>query len=351
MRQDGPAPSCRFPGVNAQAWTTGLLGIAIGIAIGWGIKPSEERGIVSSSGEGAMAGKTSPRPDPARAGDDDPSLAARASDRRTGARVVTDLDDMDPEMLRQIEEAQAKQAEVIKRGLRSKLEHRIARIVEELGLTDAQAQALKTHVETTLESFDGGMLEGMDGPPDPEKIGALAALLKGEGLAEVLGAALSGDQRQGLEGVLERERRNNIEARALKDLSKLQRTLDLEPGQRDQVYAVLMDDAEEWLGRQSDTDLVMREMMSGMGMEMDFGDMDMSMVFGQDTDTTDPAEMMRRMRDAQEQQLEARVERLRPVLDEPQLERYRESLESQGGLFQMMIDETEEGPTGRGEDQ
>jgi hypothetical protein len=140
---------------------------------------------------------------------------------------------------------------------------------------------------------------------------------------------------------------SKIESRAMKDLAKLQQTLDLSEDQKQKVYDVLMEDAVKSLASQSDADFVTRSMMSSMGVEMDLGDMDMGSVMTLHTDSedapTDRASMIKQMKENRQKKIDAKVERLAPVLDESQQQQYRKSLENKGGMFNMMIQGVEAG--------
>ncbi len=331
--------------MNAKVWAAAFAGLVVGMGIGWVAKPSGAATTETTAGPVEVADAASRPHRPAAAERDDPSLAAKIAERPSETESIRGLEDLDPEMRRQIEEAQEKQAQLMKRGLQSKFDLRIARLVESLGLDAGQEKLLRDYVENRLEGIDASTLGGMSGMPDEEKLAELAALLRGDGIVDELSPHLNDEQRDSLDAVTERERRNSVEARALKQLSRLQGTLDLDETQRDEVYGVLMEDADSWLDRQSDADFVMREMMSTMGVEMELGDMDMSAMMEMHH-ADDPAEVMQQMREEMARQREAKVERLSGILDEDQLDRYRQSLENQGGMMNMMIDAAE---TGEGE--
>lgn len=328
---DRSAAAWRLAGMRASTLVSGLVGMVIGGGLGWVLKPAPEGAEALAAEAGGARIERPDRPAPSRAtAEASPKIEVRPED---GAGD----DEIDPEVRGQMEEAQRQQREVMMRGIRSKFDLRISRIVEELGLDEQQEAELRAYVDGQLEGVDMASMMNMAGPGNAEKITELATVLRGDGIAGHLDPHLSDEQREGLEAMQVRQRETAVESRALKELSKIQGSLDLSDEQKDQVYTVLVDDAGAWLDNQSDGDFVAREMMSSMGMEMDFGDMDMG-AFAEMEGPGDRREVMLRMREEVEQRREQKIERMRPILSGIQLERYRRSLESQGGMFNMMID-------------
>jgi hypothetical protein len=126
----------------------------------------------------------------------------------------------------------------------------------------------------------------------------------------------------------------------MQDLARIQQALDLNDDQRDAVYNVLVEDAEKSIAAKSDASVVMDGMMKSMGFEMDMGEIDMGslmqMDFEQDGDV-DQASVIAKMKEDRVRKIDAKVERMAPVLNEAQLDQYRNHLESKGGMFNMMI--------------
>jgi len=257
-------------------------------------------------------------------------------------------EEMDPETKKRIEESQSRQTEMVKKRLGDKFDMQITAMVKELGLNASQEKALRAFYAEQLEKVD--FANGMSAMGDADKMKEMAAALRGDGLNDAMKNVLSADQMEGLEAMQERKQNSKIESRAMKDLAKLQQTLDLSEDQKQKVYDVLMEDAEKSLESQSDADYVTRSMMSSMGVKMDLGDMDMGSVMSLHTDgedaPTDRASMIKQMKENRQKKIDAKVERLAPVLDESQQQQYRKSLENKGGMFNMMLQGVEAGTSG-----
>ncbi len=255
------------------------------------------------------------------------------------------MDDMDPETKKKTEGSQFAQIDMVKKRLAGQFDMKIAAMVKELGLNASQEKSLRAFYAEQLEKVD--FAEGMSGMGDPEKMKEMAAALRGDGLSDAMQNILSDDQMEGFEVMQERKKNSKIESRAMKDLSKLQQTLDLTDDQKDKVYGVLIEDAEKSIESQSDADYVARAIMSSMGVEMDLGDMDMGsiMSFGIDDETnpTDRAAAIQKMKEYHQNRIDSKVERLSSVLDETQQQQYRKSLENKGGMFNMMMQGLEAG--------
>ncbi len=250
---------------------------------------------------------------------------------------------MDPETKKMMDEVQKKQKEMVQKRQKEEFDIRIAAMVKELGLDANQEKALRAFFDKQLKVLDEGDVMSMGG--DAESMKKLAAALRGDGLNDAMQDVFTDDQMEGLEAMQGRKKNRMIESHAMKDLAKLQGTLDLADDQKDEVYTILVEDAEKALDEQSDANFVMKDMMSsvmgGTGIEMDMGDMDFSSLMalesGGEESFVDKANIIQKMKDDHQKKINAKVERLAPVLNETQLEQYRKSLENKGGMFKMMM--------------
>jgi hypothetical protein len=319
-----------------------LVSISLGFAAGWLAKPE----TAASEDTETAARTTSRKAKPSSSQGSSDSDKAKST-RRSGVTVrsMSSDEEMDPEMKKRIEESQRKQTDMVKKRLGDKFDMQITAMVKELGLNASQEKSLRAFYAAQLEKVD--FSDGMSAMGDPDKMKEMAAALRGDGLNDAMKNVLSEDQMEGLEAMQERKQNSKIESRAMKDLAKLQQTLDLSEDQKQKVYDVLMEDAEKSLESQSDADFVTRLMMSSMGVEMDLGDMDMGSVMTLHTDSedapTDRASMIKQMKESRQKKIDTKVERLSPVLDESQQEQYRKSLENKGGMFNMMLQGVEAG--------
>lgn len=238
-----------------------------------------------------------------------------------------------------MEEAQNRQAEMVRKRLADKNELNIVAMVKELGLNASQEKALRAFYAEQMEkiALDGG-IEALS---DAAKMKEIAAALRGDGLNDAMQNTFSAEQMKNLEAMQERKKNNKIESMAMRDLSKLQQSLDLSEDQKQKVYDVLMEDAEQSISSQSDTDYVTRTMMSNMGLDIDLGDMDMGSLMGMNPEgenaPQDSAAMLKKIQEDRQTKIDAKVQRLAPLLSESQQQQYRKSLESQGGMMNMLL--------------
>lgn len=308
-----------------------VAGIGLGFAAGWLAKPTPE--TASRSVE------DSARSSSRKMVSASPQSAAKTARRNRVVLGENAADDVDPELQKAIDETQSRQTKMMRKRFSDQFDLKIAAMIKELGLNAGQEQALRDFYAKQLEKIDISNMASI--MTDPGKISEIAGAIRGDGLNDYMQAHLSGDQLDGLEAYQERKKKSQVESVALKDLAKLQQTLDLSLEQKDEVYGLLMEDAEKGLEEQSDADFVSRAMMSSYGVEMDLGDMDMGSMMElanpQNAGDLNQASMIQQIKDKRQKQIDAKVERLAPVLNDNQQAQYRKSLESKGGMLNMMI--------------
>ncbi|NWK55097.1 hypothetical protein HW115_05715 [Verrucomicrobiaceae bacterium N1E253] len=311
-----------------------ILCLALGFSAGWLAKPAtttappeEDPAPVTRANK-----KASPK-----------SVATTPDTRprtRSSVEVYSSDDELDEETKQQINEAQSRQQKMVRDQLKKKFDLKIAAMVEELGLDAEQEKALRDFFEQQLDVLSES--NPMEMASDPEAMKKLAAAMRGDGLNEHMANHLSEEQIDKLEAFETRQKKNKTEGMAMKDLAKIQQALDLSEEQRDAVYGILVEDAAKNLENQSDTTVVMDGMMKSMGMEMDLGDMDFDGLMQLDPaqnngEPIDQSSVIAKMKEDRTKKIDAKVERMAPVLNENQLKQYRSHLESKGGLFNMMI--------------
>ena len=226
----------------------------------------------------------------------------------------------------------------MKKRQMDKINARIAKLTAELDLTPEQQAKLRQTLEAKLNGFES-MFSG-DG--DPSQMNELSMLLSGNGTDQVLESLLTPEQKAAHEALKTRELANRVESKALKSLAKLS-FLDLSQQQKDAAYAILYADAETTAETTSPENTMLSLMTDGMGIDLDFEDLGLSGALEMEESVAsgerpDPAEVMARMKESRMQRVNEKVEALRPVLNETQLEAYRKNLESKsegmlGGMF------------------
>ena len=315
-----------------------IVCIALGFSAGWLAKPDTKSNGGSPSDEPSKRSSTSSKTSTATAKKHQPT----ARPARTGAtaKKVTSMDELDPETKKQIEESQKKQQKMVRDQLKKKFDLKIASMVKELGLDASQEKALRAFFDQQLDLLSSS--SPMESMGDPDSMKKMAAAMRGDGLDDYMKEFLSDDQMEGLETFQKRQKKNKIEGKAMKDLSKIQQALDLTDDQRDAVYNVLVEDAEKSIDAQSDANVVMDGMMKTMGLDIDMGDMDVGSLMQMDAnqkkgEKIDQVSIIAQMKEDRAKKIDAKVERMAPVLNEAQLDQYRNHLESKGGMFNMMI--------------
>ena len=119
----------------------------------------------------------------------------------------------------------------------------------------------------------------------------------------------------------------------------MQGVIDFEEGQRDEVYKILSDAAAEKLREQSANPDPSSLFTDGMGIEMDPYDLGVQDAMREAfTDVEDPTkvdqkQMAEKLREVINRRIDEKVERLRPLLNEKQLEQYRAELKNKGSGF------------------
>lgn len=240
-----------------------------------------------------------------------------------------------PEMKQMIADAQSQQEKMMLKQLTNQFDIHIATLTEELGLDENQEDALRSYFQNLVEK------SGSNPMANREATAALAAALRGEGLIEHMSSHLNAQQLEKIEEIQQRKKSNQIESEALKNLSKLQQSLNLTEDQKDQIYDLLLEDAEQHIDSESDAELLTNTMMSGMGIELDLESMGFSELFNMSNTPnptiTDQASIIKRMAEARQNSIDRKVERLSSILSENQQEKYRQSLEAKGNTNNSMI--------------
>lgn len=200
-----------------------------------------------------------------------------------------------------------------------------------LDLTEAQRASLGSWLEGGVKSL-GSAASG-----DPKAAEELMKKLTPKALEEQLLSGLTPEQKTALEEFRTKEHRSKVDAAALKSLSKIQSTIDLAEGQRDDVYRILAENADTDLKAMQDgsdpTSMVAEE----FGLDLDpyglgIGKLleDVGAEITANGENADTGKVKQRVLEAFGKRVEERVDRLRPVLNETQIERYRSELQAQG---------------------
>ncbi|GAA5478190.1 hypothetical protein [Haloferula helveola] len=298
----------------------------LGFALAWAVKPNSE--------VPASAGATPPKVERDRrenSGSDAESPASPKVETRTMV-IGGDSESMTPEM----REAQDRMATAMEEQHRKKDERRISELVAALGLDAGQEAELRTFFDKRRRALTA-MWAGGDAEKGMEA-------MREDKLDDFLADLLSPDQHETYDELKATERSREVEAAALKDLAGITRSVDLRPDQRDAVYDILHKEAAERIERRAESG--QGSMMTMFGNEIGFGSetdfMDFSGVFeGMDEgngEVPDQQAIVQRIREAQQKKIDEQVGRFEGVLDEGQLTKYRETLESKASMFGAMLE-------------
>ncbi len=221
---------------------------------------------------------------------------------------------------------------------KNKEEATIQKLVDRLGLTDAQADKIRAYFAKNREELEALMADG-DG--DWRKMRRLTKSLGDDALDSALADILTDEQKTAYEEMKQRDLANKVEARAYRDLATIQGILDLNPEQKDQVYAILHKDAAQKTESNREANSIVATITEGIGLDINPDDLGIGFSgaiqsFVNRAEDGEPpsenrGEILQSIRDNQQQEIDNKVELLAPVLDEGQEDAYRTHLETRGG--------------------
>jgi len=158
-------------------------------------------------------------------------------------------------------------------------------------------------------------------------------------LEDQLASFLTNDQKAALADFKEREFRDQVDAFALKSLSHLQGIIQLEDHQRDEVYKLLSTGAEASVREESENYDMAKLLNEGLGIEVnpDPYDLRIMQAIANFTELpeapSDREHWVKNLGETIEKRIDAKVEQLRPALNDRQLEQYRTELEGFGNIW------------------
>ena len=318
-----------------------------GVAIGWFAKPAP-----SGSGNGPVTALTAPSASPSSAlgipekyksGEEStsgssvrpPRPAIDTSKREIEAKVGDLEKDMQKQMAQKMTDLQ-----------RKKFEARFAKLCAQLNLSPDQQAKIRAVMEERFTKM--GELFTFDGSDDnAARMKELSTLMKGDALDDATAALLNDEQRTGFDALKGKERQSRIDSKALKDLGSLGTVLDLSQDQKDAVYAVLSEQAAKQEDSKKST-AMMGMFTEGMGIQIDdeIGIQDiLQEQMESHVDGPPAAGMMKTIEETIKKRTDERVEALRPVLNDQQLQQYRAHLETKAAGMMTMFGGVESSET------
>ncbi len=312
--------------------------LCIGIAIGWNAKP-----MPTPSVSPVASGLTPPpsKPVVAVASSEDPppgKHALRDSVVKKPSNMMPTEAEMD-----QAKKMQAEMSKAMVKHQRAKFEQQIDRLTESLSLTADQKAKLTNWLDDGMKKLEG--LDFTD-PKAMTELPELSKLLTPKALEDQLASSLSAEQQTAFTDYKEREHHDQVDAAALKSLSKLQGVIQFEDGQRDEVYQVLTKSAEASLLAKNENPDIAAMFTEGMGIEMDPYDLGLQQAMTESMgdpaklqeNAGDQKQILGKLREVIDKRIDAKVELLRPVLNDKQLEQYRTELKTKGmGVYGTVL--------------
>lgn len=308
--------------------------LVIGVLAGWLLKPSAATAEPSVP---AVVERPEPPAAPvASATDVEPVRSKRADREQAPPNLPAGVTE---EQMAQATKMQGEMAKAMAARQRAKFEQQIERLAQDLDLTDKQKADLTGWLDAEMKK-----LEELDFT-DMASMSKLEGLVTEKALQDQLMPSLTDEQATALTAFKEREHRGKVDSMALKNLSQLQGVIEFEEGQRDKVYEVLAETADEKLRAEEATPDFSQMFTEGMGIEMDPYDLGIQQALTESIGTTGPAlegngqaGLAKKMREVIDQRIEAKVEKLRPVLNDRQMDQYRAELKSKGlGIYGTVL--------------
>lgn len=308
--------------------TIGILLLALGIAIGWLAKPS-------SSSPAPPVVAAVPVAKAVATAKSTPLNESSVPGKRFQREVTVQSNIGGPFTTNPSELANTADISKFKiKQQHTKLEQRIAQLDETMHFTAAQKSRLTTWLGgqmKKMESMDSSNPASLDG------LAEIANSLTTEALESQLAGDLASDQQTVLAEFKEKEFRREVDTSALKTLATLQKDIEFEGGQRDEIYKILTQNAEknvlEKLKNPGTSDML----TANGGADRDPYDIRLPKpAEGSVKNLPKPGdtgnlnlEIDATVFVAFNKRVEEKIDELRPILNEKQLATYREKLESQ----------------------
>jgi hypothetical protein len=204
---------------------------------------------------------------------------------------------------------------------------RLQRLSEALGLSPEQEATMAV----LLENRRDGFRELSGGGSSPAAIVEQAARAE-RSFQEQAAKLLDPEQIGALAALREREKENDIESRAQRDLADLIGRIDLSPDQREQALAALRDDSAAAVAKRPEGWAVMNETLDVLGGAHSSAFEQMGDFMDDPGALADPQEIHRRLIQAQREAAERKLAGLAAILTPGQLAQYRATLEARAGF-------------------
>ena len=207
---------------------------------------------------------------------------------------------------------------------------RLNRLSEALGLSGDQKEAVSALLAGRRQGFKDLQGKGKT-PAEMVAEAANSALIFENELKNLLDE----EQKLAYDDFKARERENDIEAKAATDFADLVRQVDLSPSQRDQAMQAMRALSEESFAKRPQGWEVMAESTEMMGGLYHSAFEEMSGFLEDPEAMKNPAEIQKRMNEANRTHSEAKVSRLTTILTPAQLAQFRATLDARANFREI----------------
>jgi len=206
---------------------------------------------------------------------------------------------------------------------------RLQRLSEALGLSPEQEATMAV----LLENRRDGFRELSGGGSSPAEMVEQATRAE-RSFQEQVAKLLDPEQADALVALREREKENDIESRAQRELADLIGRIDLSPDQRDQALAALREDSAAAVAKRPEGWAVMNETLDILGGAHSSVFEQMGDFMDDPAALSDPQEIHRRLVQSQREAAARKLDGLAAILTPGQLAQYRATLEARSGFME-----------------
>ncbi|MEK7949383.1 hypothetical protein [Luteolibacter soli] len=295
----------------------------LSFAAGWVLKPAPDAALASGSTAAGGGGKFS-----GKGGESDGGAAAdgKYKDRglvlpkRGGSKATVEVDV--PSAQQRFEDTFGNAAERAETA-------RLSRLSEALGLSVDQKETLRVLLANRRDGFRE--LAGSNNDP---AAAIRQASISEKNFMEDMKKVLDPEQVTALENFKQREKDNDIEAKAQRDVADLIGQVDLSEEQRDQALEVMRKLSETSAAKRPEGWGLMNEGFGLLGGSQGSVLEDLGDVMDDPAIMKDPQAIQRRLVEAQRTTAEARISSLKSILTPGQLSQYRATLDARSAMME-----------------
>ncbi len=294
----------------------------VGFASGWLLKPSAEKPAETTAGlESEASRRPGVRDTKTREREERPLVL-----KPRGSAVKIEEMEADPETTEAHEKFRRAFGDATERADRARLD----RLAEALGLSPEQKATLEVMMANRRDGFRSMSGQGKTAPEMVEQASGAARRFE-----EDVKKILDPEQVGALADLRQREKDNDAEAGAQRDLADLIGQVDLSPSQRDQALEVLRAGSIESAAKRPEGWSLMNESMNVMGGAYTSILEDMGEFMDDPEAMKNPQEIQRRLIEAKHAEMERKLSALSSILTPGQLAQYRANLSARTSFMEQ----------------